>query len=230
MPTLLAIETSTDACSVALSCGNVVQETFVIQPREHNKMLLPMVEEILTGLRLTVVDLDAIAFGVGPGSFTGLRLSAGVVQGLAFAANKPVIPISSLAALAYSAGEPLGITHSQNILTILDARMQDIYFAAFRYEPTSLTRLADDALLSTSQLIDHVKNISDPVIIGDGWPSDLAMPVNATKPIATIYPHAKSVLALAKNSFSTILNACAALSCCILDLAESSKAAMLLAI
>jgi tRNA threonylcarbamoyladenosine biosynthesis protein TsaB len=198
MSTLLAIETSTDACSVALSHGSIVQESFVIRPREHNKILLPMVDEILKGMRLTFADLDAIAFGVGPGSFTGLRLSAGVVQGLAFAANKPVIPISSLAALAFSAGEYLGSHSSQNIITVIDARMQDVYFGAFRFDRGSLTRLSEDALLPVSQLTALAKNIPDPIVIGDGWPVDLVMP-STIRPTTTIYPHANAVLALAKE-------------------------------
>ena len=200
MVTLLAIETSTDACSVALSHGSIVQETFVIQPREHNKILLPMVDEILKGLRLTFADLDALAFGVGPGSFTGLRLSAGVVQGLAFAANKPVIPVSSLAALAFSTGEYLGDHAPQNIITVIDARMQDVYFGAFRFDRGSLTRLAEDALLPASQLTALAKNIPDSIIVGDGWPADVAMP-STGKPMAAIYPHASAVLALAKERF-----------------------------
>ncbi len=173
----------------------------MVRPREHNQILLPIVHELLQNFRLGFADLDAIAFGVGPGSFTGLRLSAGVVQGLAFAANKPVIPVSSLATLAFSVGEHLSGQASQNILIALDARMQDVYFGAYRYEQGSLTTLAEDTLLPLSQLKQHIENYSNPIMIGDGWPLMPDSPA-ATKSEPTHYPHAKAVLALAQKYFA----------------------------
>jgi tRNA threonylcarbamoyladenosine biosynthesis protein TsaB len=170
MSTILAIETSSDACSVAVSHNGLIQETFIVQPREHNRILLPMVEELLRGQRLTMQDIDALTFGAGPGSFTGLRLSASVVQGLAFAACKPVIPISSLAALAYSAGAYLNRDTPQTLVTVMDARLQDVYFAVFRYAHGSLTRLKADALLPATHVADQVSTFSDLIVIGDGWP------------------------------------------------------------
>jgi tRNA threonylcarbamoyladenosine biosynthesis protein TsaB len=200
MPTLLAIETSSDACSVAICHHEIVQEIFVIRPREHNKILLPMIDEILKGLRLGFADLDAIAFGAGPGSFTGLRLAAGVVQGLAFAAQKPVIPISSLAALAFSAAEQLNSPAPQTIITMLDARMQDVYFSAYRYEQASLVALSADELLPISKLQQRMENYHDAIVVGDSSLTDMAMPL-VRRHEGTIYPHAKAVLALATTRF-----------------------------
>jgi len=205
MPTLLAIETSTDACSVAICHHEIVQETFIIRPREHNKILLAMIDEMLKGLQLGFADLDAIAFGAGPGSFTGLRLSAGIVQGLAFAAQKPVIPVSSLAALAFSAGEQWQHAvpqQPQTIITILDARMQDVYFGAYRYEQASLVALAADELLPISRLQQRMENYHHAIVVGDGWPVGMAMP-SAQRYEGNIYPHAKAVLALAISRFKT---------------------------
>lgn len=205
MTSLLAIETSTDACSVAISHNNIIQETFVIRPREHNKIILAMAQDLLKGLNLTVADLDAIAFGAGPGSFTGLRLSAGIAQGLAFAAQKPVVAVSSLAALALSAAEQLNIRSSQTLLTIINARMQDVYFGTYRYDPPAhgqeqLITLADDELLTTAQLTTRMAHYRDALVIGDGCPADF-MSASATLCKIPVYPHAKAVLTLAKVRF-----------------------------
>ena len=96
MTSLLAIETSMDACSVAIAYQNIVQESFVLRPRQHNQIILSMVQDLLQSAQLTLADMDAIAFGAGPGSFTGLRLSAGITQGLAFAAQNrlSLFPVS----------------------------------------------------------------------------------------------------------------------------------------
>jgi tRNA threonylcarbamoyladenosine biosynthesis protein TsaB len=95
MTTLLAVDTSTDACSVALLYKGNVYEDFRVIPRQHTKQVLPMIDALLKEHNLSVTDLDAVAFGRGPGSFAGIRIATGVAQGLAFGANKPVIPVST---------------------------------------------------------------------------------------------------------------------------------------
>ena len=125
---LLAIDTATDACSAALLIDGDIRERSVLAPREHARLILPMIESLLdeAGLRLTA--LDALAFGRGPGSFTGLRIAAGIVQGLALGAELPVVAVSDLAALAEGAMRRHGWPA---VLAALDARMGEVYWAAY---------------------------------------------------------------------------------------------------
>ena len=97
---LLAIDTSTDACSAALWLDGEVRQCYQVAPREHGQLILPMIESLLAEAELTLVQMDALSFGRGPGGFTGVRIANGVIQGLAFGADLPVVPVSSLAALA----------------------------------------------------------------------------------------------------------------------------------
>jgi tRNA threonylcarbamoyladenosine biosynthesis protein TsaB len=126
---ILAIETATEACSAAIYRDEEILLEYQINPRGHTELILKMVDRLLVDAGLKSVDFDALAFGRGPGSFTGVRIATGVAQGIAFAADLPVIGVSTLAALAQRAyrekGEP-------NLLTAFDARMGELYWAGYR--------------------------------------------------------------------------------------------------
>jgi tRNA threonylcarbamoyladenosine biosynthesis protein TsaB len=128
---LLALDTSTDACSCALYINGEIQERFTIVPRQHSALILPMIDELLAIAALKVQQLDALAFGCGPGSFMGLRIASGIAQGIAFAAQLPVIPVSSLATLAQAAFLEQGV---EKILACLDARMNEVYYGLYRLD------------------------------------------------------------------------------------------------
>lgn len=126
---ILALDTSTEACSAALLIdGNLIEE-YALTPREHTQMILPMVQRVLAQGGVQLSDLNGIAFARGPGAFTGLRIAAGVTQGLAFGADLPVMPVSSLAALAHGVWREHG---ADKVLTALDARMHEVYWGAWR--------------------------------------------------------------------------------------------------
>jgi tRNA threonylcarbamoyladenosine biosynthesis protein TsaB len=125
---ILAVDTATEACSAALVFDGEIVERHEVIGRGHAERLLPMVQEVLAEAGVALAAVDAIAFGRGPGSFTGLRIGAGVTQGLAFGANLPVVPVSDLAALAARAAGQHGERH---VLACLDARMSQVYWAAF---------------------------------------------------------------------------------------------------
>lgn len=129
--TLLALDTSTEACSVALL--NKGEKTYLneLAQRSHTKRILPMVDEILANSGIRLAQVDALVFGRGPGSFTGVRVGAGITQGLAFGADLPVIPISNLTAMAQAAFE---LHQRENVAAAIDARMNEVYFSQLKRE------------------------------------------------------------------------------------------------
>lgn len=127
--TLLALDTATEACSVALLRGGEKTHLAQFAQREHTKHILPMVDEILAQAGITLHQVDALVFGRGPGSFTGVRIGAGIAQGLAFGAALPVIPVSNLATMAQAAYVQY---QAENVLTAIDARMNEVYFAQWQ--------------------------------------------------------------------------------------------------
>ncbi|MEY4642853.1 MAG: hypothetical protein RLZZ227_2847 [Pseudomonadota bacterium] len=131
MPIILALDTSTEACSCALSINGRLRENHIVAPRQHAALLLSNIDALLKDEGLTFAQLDAVAWGRGPGSFTGLRIAAGVTQGIAFGANLPVIPVSTLASLALDAHIATGQTR---IFACLDARIDEVYWGLFSIE------------------------------------------------------------------------------------------------
>jgi len=125
---ILALDTATEACSAALFVDGTFCERYEVLGRGHAERLLPMVQEVFAEGGLALAALDAIAFGRGPGGFTGLRIAAGVTQGLAFGAGLPVVPVSDLAALAVRAAT---LHSARHVLACLDARMAQVYWAPF---------------------------------------------------------------------------------------------------
>lgn len=197
MPKLLALDTSTDACSVALCLEGVVYEDFRIIPRQHTKELLPMVEQMLKTHGLKVSELDAIVVGRGPGSFAGIRIATGAAQGLAFAAQLPMLPVSTLAAMALRVHRKTG---AQAVVTALDARMNEIYAGAYGFEQglpverMAETVCAPDALC----LPDHDGNWAAG---GSGWcyleQMSAAVRESVTLIDQPLYPAASDMLAIA---------------------------------
>ena len=151
---VLALDTSTESCSVALLLDGEVRLRAEITERGHAELVLPMVDALLAEAGLALGDLDGIAFGRGPGAFTGLRIAAGVVQGLAFGADLKVAPVSSLAAVAAQVPAPPGAV----VLVCNDARMGEVYWGVFRLE-------ADGIVCALGP-----ESVSAPSHVGEGGP------------------------------------------------------------
>lgn len=140
---LLAIETSTEACSVALAVEGDIYERLQ-HGQQHSSLILPMVEEVLAQGGLGVAQVEALAFGCGPGMFTGLRIGAGVVQGIAYAADLPVIPVSSLAALAQGC-------EVDHVLVAMDARMEQLYWGIYMRDSQGVVAAQGEEVLAFPQ-------------------------------------------------------------------------------
>lgn len=128
---ILAIDSATEACSVAIWNEGEIIELFEICPRNHTHRILPMVQQILSESGFSLNQLDALAFGCGPGSFTGIRIGIGIGQGLALGADLPMIGVSTLQTLAQGAWRKI---RARQVLAVLDARMGEIYLGQFKYK------------------------------------------------------------------------------------------------
>lgn len=146
---LLAIESSTEACSVALRVGDEILSRSVLEPRAHARLILPWAGELLAEAGIGFGQIDALAVSRGPGSFTSLRIGLGIVQGIALAHDLPVHAVSSLDVLAASADPE---ANSPRLLALLDARMGEVYAAWYRSEKGQHERIGEEKLLSPEQL------------------------------------------------------------------------------
>ncbi|MCB1772712.1 MAG: tRNA (adenosine(37)-N6)-threonylcarbamoyltransferase complex dimerization subunit type 1 TsaB [Gammaproteobacteria bacterium] len=138
---LLAIDTTEEACSAALWQDGEVSERFEIAARRHSELVLPMIEDLLGEAGMRLKELDALAFARGPGSFTGVRIAASVIQGLAFAAGLPVIAVSSLQALAQGVNKTHG---AGGVLSAFDARMGEVYWGTYRVDADGIMRAVQE--------------------------------------------------------------------------------------
>jgi len=194
---ILALDTSTEFCSAALWLDGVLDERETLAGQTHSSVLLGMVDELLDAHALTVHDLDGIAFGEGPGSFTGLRIACGVVQGLAFGAELPVVGVGTLLAMAAGSGAERGAC-------CLDARVHEIYHAAYErhagiwravHEPSlcaplSVPNLPDAGWFAIGSAFRVYRDV-----LGQRYSGQL----HAIEPDR--YPHARDIAALAIPRF-----------------------------
>lgn len=149
-PTLLALDTATEICSVAVMRGGRLLERAETVGQRHSECVLPMVDALLAEAGLTLADCDAIAFGAGPGAFTGLRIACGIAQGLAFGVGKPVVGVGNLEALALAAHE--AAPSANRILASIDARMKELYWAVYAFDEGNPHVVAAPALAAADEL------------------------------------------------------------------------------
>ena len=195
---LLAVDTAFEACSVAVGADGDLEECYAVAPRAHARLLLPWIGELLRLRGLRLGDLDAIAFSRGPGSFTSLRIGTGVVQGLAFGAGLPVVPVSSLQATAETARRERGEALS-TALVAMDARMEEVFAARFEWRDGFMRPAGEERVLPP----DAAAALARPgdVGVGSGFARYQALFGDAGPPerMAHSWPRAGAVLALAQD-------------------------------
>ena len=195
---LLAFETATEACSVAVWVDGEVCERFEIAPRRHAELRLPWADEMLAQAGVARTALDAIAVGRGPGAFTGVRLAIALAQGIALALDRPIVPVSTLAALALQARAP-------RVLAAIDARMGEVYAAAFRCEGDNAFALDAERVVAPGAVV-LPDEANDWVGVGTGFAAvdgalrnTLEGALGADRSQAL--PHAADVARLAAQAF-----------------------------
>jgi tRNA threonylcarbamoyladenosine biosynthesis protein TsaB len=196
---LLAIDTATEACSAAILIDGETRHRYQLAPRRHAELILPMVDELLSEAGIRLADLDALAFGRGPGAFTGVRIAAGVIQGLALGADLPVIPVSTLAALAQGADPG-----HQYIISAIDARMGEIYWGIYERQGGLVAALGVEAV-SRPEALD-VPADRRYYGAGTGWLAYFSVLGEKLQERlcgyeGRCYPHARDILTLAAPEF-----------------------------
>jgi len=173
MASILSIDTSGTSCSVALGLDDKRLVKRTDTPREHVRLVLPMVDQILADAGIKLSALDAIAFTNGPGSFTGLRIGFGVVQGLAFGADLPVIALSSLQVMAQRAIQREGVASNSILVPAIDARMGELYWGAYKQVKGFASPLAPDGLCPQQEIpmpsFEGLVGDVPLIAVGDGW-------------------------------------------------------------
>ncbi|GLT19794.1 tRNA threonylcarbamoyladenosine biosynthesis protein TsaB [Vibrio zhanjiangensis] len=200
---ILALDTATENCSVALLVNDHVYVRREVAPRDHTKKILPMVDEVLKEAGLALNELDALAFGRGPGSFTGVRIGIGIAQGLAFGAELPMIGVSTLEAMAKGSYRSMGATH---VACAIDARMSEVYWGRFmRQEDGAWCTIDEESVISPTTLAEHSQTDKFSwVKAGTGWDAytdalgDIKYDVIQG---CVIYPDAEDIALLASLEF-----------------------------
>ncbi|WP_252091806.1 tRNA (adenosine(37)-N6)-threonylcarbamoyltransferase complex dimerization subunit type 1 TsaB [Pseudomonas sp. MWU13-3659] len=199
MTTLLALDTATEACSVALLHDGKVTSHYEVIPRMHAQKLLPMIKQLLADAGVALSAVDAIAFGRGPGAFTGVRIAIGVVQGLAFALERPVLPVSNLAALAQGALRERGV---QQVAAAIDARMDEVYWGCYQAQQGEMRLVGQEMVLPPERVTLPDGQGAEWFGAGTGWgyAERLAAQVSASD--AAALPNALDILSLASFAWN----------------------------
>jgi len=195
MSTILAVETSSELASVALSRDGRIIAREASGVQTHSQTVLPMVQQVLNEAGIALAQCDAIAFGAGPGSFTGVRTACGVAQGLAFGAGLLVVPVVTLLAMAQACRNICG---ASDVLVLLDARMDEVYWAQYRYDDGWKTVL-EPALSGPAD----VTPVGQPVACGNGLIAGTsAFDIFALGARPDVMPHAREIAQLAQIEFA----------------------------
>lgn len=200
----LALDTSTEACSVALALDGQILALDEVCPQQHSKRILPMVQQLLADAGISLHQLDGIIFGRGPGSFTGVRIGVSVAQGLAFGADLPVFGVSTLAAMAQAAVQQ----NATEVIAAIDARMAEVYIAAYALDEVGLMQAITPEIAAKPAALPEVLTslsfTSQVLGVGTGWqtyPQALQQLAPALIADSILYPSAQFMLPFASRAW-----------------------------
>lgn len=166
MKTILVLDTATEACSVALLHRGRITSLDELSPRAHTQRILPMIDQLLQNEGISIKQVELLGFGRGPGSFTGVRVGVGIAQGLAMGAELPVVAISNLLAMAEAVYQQSGKTE---VVALIDARMNEVYFAQFSRSDTGWQEIVPEQVCSPEKAIRQIQLAHNPIVVGTGW-------------------------------------------------------------
>ncbi|WP_261815666.1 tRNA (adenosine(37)-N6)-threonylcarbamoyltransferase complex dimerization subunit type 1 TsaB [Vibrio gallicus] len=202
---ILALDTSTEFCSAALWVDGELFYRGEVSPRGHTTKILPMVDEILAEAGLSLKQLDGLAYGQGPGSFTGVRIGIGVAQGLAFGADLPMLGVSTLKAMAQGVHRTLG---SNNVVAAIDARMSEIYWGRYSKDTTGRwIEVDEECVIPPLELVEQTKADDKAWMqAGTGWEAykdgleGLAL---STTESGVLYPESQDIVTIAVQEWDS---------------------------
>ncbi|WP_137166493.1 tRNA (adenosine(37)-N6)-threonylcarbamoyltransferase complex dimerization subunit type 1 TsaB [Salinimonas lutimaris] len=194
---LLAIDTATEALSVALQVNGNLFSRFEICPQQHSQKLLPLVDEVLQDAGVQIGELDGLVFGRGPGSFTGVRIATGMIQGLSLGSSLPVVGISTLAAMAMQAVAEHG---ADKILSATDARMSEVYFGQYSVQSGLVELIGEEVVCAPAEAAEKAAQQGF-VAVGTGWQAYPELAACVADAPQILYPQAQYMLALAEQEF-----------------------------
>ncbi|MFC3185411.1 tRNA (adenosine(37)-N6)-threonylcarbamoyltransferase complex dimerization subunit type 1 TsaB [Shewanella intestini] len=199
---ILALDTCTESCSAALISANQIYTRIADAPREHSQRLLPMVDEVLQDAEITIADVQLIAYGRGPGSFTGIRICTSMTQGLALGQDIPVIGISTLATMAQMA---INTHEATDIFCSIDARMNEVYWAQYKNVAGIATLIGEEHVSSPDDVSLQFNQGANIIACGtgfDAYPQLLTLVNKITLSNTVKYPDASAMIALAQAGFN----------------------------
>jgi len=196
---ILSLDSSTEACSIALlTATDSIYQRFMLAPREHTQKILPAIDDVVKEANLTLSNIDAIVYGQGPGSFTGVRITISIAQGLAFGLDKKMVGVSTLQAMAQQA---LNTQQSESVYAAIDARMGEVYFAHYVNQEGVMVLQAQEIVIKPEDLMNMSENIiKDSILVGTGWAAypNLTSHFNECTLSDILYPDAVYMLAAGK--------------------------------
>ena len=196
---ILTIDTATEACSVALQFNQALFTRYEVCPQQHSQKILPMVDAVMKEAGASLSALDGLAFGRGPGSFTGVRIATGIIQGLALGSLLPVAGVSTLAAMAQ---QVINTGDVSDVAVAIDARMGEVYFGHYQNQQGIATLVGEEQVTSPEAAAEQIE-ISSMAVAGTGWQAYPAL--NALldgQSVRGSYPYARFMLPLAEQTLN----------------------------